>query len=526
MTQESEETKYFLAVDHGTSGMKVAITDTCGEIIAFDFEETPVYLLDGGGAEQDPNEWWSALVKCSRRLIEANHVEVDDIVAVCVSSQWSGTVAVDSDGNHLCNAIIWMDSRGEPYIKKVLKGIINIQGYGLLNLIKWLRTTAGIPTGSGKDPIAHILYLKNEHPEIYEKAFMFLEPKDYVNLRLTGMFAASYDSIMLHWVTNTRDIMNIHYDQGLIKKLGIDGSKLPPLKSAIDVLGPISSNVASELGLNPDTKVIVGSADVQSAVIGSGAVLDYEGHIYVGTSSWVICHVPFKKTDISHNMASLPSPIPGRYLVTNEQESAGACLTFLRDKFFYPEGDAKHGNPEVYREFDKIVERSPPGSNGLIFTPWLYGERTPIEDHTVRGGFHNLSLPLKREDIIRSVFEGVAFNSRWLFDLVEKFIKKRMDPVNIIGGGAQSDIWCQIYADVLNRTIRQVKDPIMANARGAAFIASTALGFCTIEDIPEMTQFSNIFSPNPETRELYDNLYKEFLNIYKNNKAMYQRLNR
>ncbi|MGY5877342.1 MAG: FGGY-family carbohydrate kinase, partial [Candidatus Thorarchaeota archaeon] len=418
------------------------------------------------------------------------------------------------------------DSRGEPFIRKKLKGIINIQGYGILNLIKWLRKTAGIPTAAGKDPIAHILWLQNEQPDIYENTHMFLEPKDYLNLRLTGEFAASYDSIMLHWVTNTRDIMNIHYDQGLIKKLGIDGSKLPPLKSAVDVLGLLSSDVAAELGLNEATKVVVGSADIQSAVIGSGAVRDYEGHIYVGTSSWVICHVPFKKTDLSHNMASLPSPIPGRYLVTNEQESAGACLTFLRDNLFYPEGDPKHGSPAVYREFDRIVESAPPGSNGLIFTPWLYGERTPIEDHTVRGGFHNLSLPVKREDIIRSVFEGVAFNSRWLFELVEKFIKRRMDPVNIIGGGAQSNIWCQIYADVLGRTIRQVKDPIMANARGAAFIASTALGFCSVDDIPGLTQYSNIFEPNPENRELYDDLFKEFLNIYKKNKAIYRRLNK
>ncbi len=526
MTPESEEPKYFLAVDHGTSGMKVAITDTCGEIIAFDFEKTPVYLFDGGGAEQDPDDWWNALVKCSRRLIEANHVSVDDIVAMCTSSQWSGTVVVDSDGNHLMNAIIWMDSRGAPYIKKALKGIINIQGYGLLNLLKWLRTTAGIPAGSGKDPIAHILYIKHEHPDIYNKAHMFLEPKDYLNLRLTGEFAASYDSIMLHWVTNTRDIANIHYDNSLIKKLGLDGAKLPPLKRAIDVLGTVKPSVAAEFGLNNETKVVMGSPDLHSAIMGSGAVQDYEGHIYIGTSSWVICHVPFKKTDISHNMASLPSAIPGRYFVANEQESAGACLTYLRDNIFYTEDEEQHGKYEVYQEFDKIVEKSPAGSNGLIFTPWLYGERTPIEDHTVRGGFHNLSLEVRRADIIRSVFEGVAFNSRWLFELVEKFIKRRMDPVNIIGGGAQSNVWCQIYADVLNRTIRQVKDPIMANARGAAFIAATALGFCTIDNIPEMTQFSRIFQPNPENCKIYDTLYKEFLNIYKNNKTMYQRLNK
>lgn len=523
---EKREKKFILAVDHGTSAMKAAIADTCGDVLAWDYEDTPIYLSSGGGAEQKPDEWWSALVKATRQLLSRNIVPVNDIVGVCVSSQWSGTVAVDEKGDPLYNAIIWMDSRGQPYIKQVNEGLINISGYGLSNILSFLRTAGGAPAHAGKDPIAHILFLKNEHPDIYEATYKFLEPKDYLNLRLTGKFAASFDSIMLHWVTDTRDINNVHYAPSLIKKMGIAQDKLPELMSSVDVLGDVKPEIAQELGLPEGTKVVVGSPDLQSAVIGSGAVLDYEGHIYVGTSSWITCHVPFKKTDISHNMASVPSSIPGKYFIANEQETAGGCLSFLRDKIFYIDDTSRVNNPDVYKEFDKIAERAPPGSNGLIFTPWLYGERTPIEDHTIRGGFHNMSLHVRKQDIIRSVFEGVAYNSRWLFELVEKFIKRKMDPVNIIGGGAQSDIWCQIYADVLNRTIRQVKDPIMANARGAAFIAAVGLGFCSFDDIPELVQYSKTFIPNPDNRKLYDRMFEEFLNIYKNDKAMSRRLNK
>ncbi len=525
MNEETSEKTYILAIDHGTSAMKVALADHCGEILAFEYEDTPLYLLPDGGAEQDPDEWWNALLKATNRLLGKGLVSIDDIAAICVSSQWSGTVAVDADGNHLMNAVIWMDSRGEPYIKKINEGIINISGYGIMNILRWIRSSGGLPVKSGKDPIAHILFIQNERPEVYEGTFKFLEPKDYLNLRLTGEFAASFDSIMLHWVTDIRDINNVHYNNGLIKKMGIDRDKLPVLKKSTDVLGVVTKEVAQSLGIREDTKVIVGSPDLHSAIIGSGAVRDFEGHIYIGTSSWAMCHVPFKKTDITHNMASLPSAIPGRYFVANEQETAGACLKFIRDNVLYVDDESKIENPEVYQEFDKIVETVPPGSNGLIFTPWLYGERTPIEDHTVRGGLHNISLPVKRDDIIRSIFEGVAFNSRWLFELVENFIKRKMDPVNIIGGGAQSDTWCQIYADVLNRTIRQVKDPIMANARGAAFIASVGLGLCSFEDIPDLVQYSKTFHPNPENRTLYDNIFKEFLLLYKNNKAMHRRLN-
>ena len=525
MTVEKTE-KRIIAVDHGTSAMKVALADTCGEVLAFESEDTPLYLSPRGGAEQDPDEWWAAFGKATRRLLDNNPKAREDIVGICVSSQWSGTVAVDSNGRHLMNAIIWMDSRGEPYIRKKNQGIINVQGYGILNIARWLRSTGGLPAKSGKDSIAHILFLKNERPEIYDSTFKFLEPKDYLNLRLTGEFAATYDSIMLHWVTDIRDINNVHYNKGLIRKMGVDRDKLPRLLRSVDILGAVKPDIAQELGIPADTKVVAGSPDIQSAVMGSGAVRDFEGHIYIGTSSWITCHVPFKKTDISHNMASVPSSIPGKYFLANEQETAGACLKFLRDNVFFGDDPTRLNNPEVFREFDKIVERVPPGSNGLIFTPWLFGERTPVEDHTIRGGLHNISLSAKRDEIIRAVFEGVAYNSKWLFDLVERFIKRKMDPINMIGGGAQSDVWCQIYADVLNRTVRQVKDPIMANARGAAFIATVGLGLCKSDDIPSLVQYSNIFHPNPENCKVYGRLYREFLHIYKTNKAMYRRLNK
>ncbi|TFG05196.1 MAG: xylulose kinase [Promethearchaeota archaeon] len=535
-----DDVKYILAHDHGTSGSKAAIISTHGDVVDFEFQEVPLYLMEGGGAEQDPAEWWDAIMTTSKKLLDKGSVPVEDIVAVCDSSQWSGTVAVDKDGNHLHNAIIWMDTRGQPYIKKIMGGLIEISGYSIKHLLQyflklggWINITAGAPGLAGKDSIAHILFLKNELPEVYEKTYKFLECKDYINLCFTGEFAASYDSIHLHWVTDVRDINNIVYHKGLIKKLKIDNAKLPPLKQAIDVLGPIKKEVADELGLEKDVKVVMGSPDLQSAAIGSGAVKDFETHIYIGTSSWVICHVPFMKTDIFHNIVSLPSAQPGKYFAASEQETAGACLSFLRDNLLYhkdelldeeriSEDKLKTG---IYKVFDRIVETSPAGSNRLIFTPWLWGERTPIEDHTVRAGLLNLSLQTTRADLIRAIYEGVAYNSRWVLQYLEQFCGRKLDPINIIGGGAKSDIWCQIYADVLNRSIRQVKDPIQANARGAAFIASVGLGYITFDDIPKYIEYTNIFHPNPNNRKTYDTLFDEFLNIYEKNKEMYKRLN-
>jgi xylulokinase len=535
------EKKYILSIDHGTGGPKCAIVSTHGEVLEWAFQEVPLLVEKGGGVEQDPNDWWNAIKKTAKEVIDSGCVPVEDIIGVCNTSQWSGTVPVDKNGNNIYNAIIWMDSRGAKYIKKFFKGFPQVSGYSLFKVLSWIKITGGAPAGSGKDPIGHIFWLKYEQPDIYEKTYKFLEPQDFINLKLTGKFAASTVSGLLVWCTDIRDINNIHYSKKLMKKLKIGPEKLGDLKKPTDVLGTIKKEVADELGLQKDTKVVMGAPDVPSAAIGSGAVRNYEGHIYIGTSDWVLCHVPAKKTDLIHMMASIPSAVEGKYLLVNEQEIAGGALSFLRDKILYHKDELlkEEAVPDVYKIFDHIVENTPAGSNNLIFTPWLIGERTPVENHTIRGGLYNLSLEMSREHIIRAVFEGVAYNVRWLFMYVEKFIEKWvkkerpgfkkgdfiMPELNIIGGGGNSNVWCQIFADVLNRKIKQVKDPIQANARGAAYIAAVGLGHIEWDHISKHIEISKEFKPNPENREIYDKLFKEYLNIYKIMKKPYNRLN-
>lgn len=526
-----KDKKYILAIDHGTGGPKCAIVSTHGDVLNWAFEEVPLHTERGGLAEQDPADWWEGLIKASKRVIDDCEVGPEDIIGVCNSSQWSGTVAIGKDKAPLMNSMIWMDTRGAKYMKKFHKSLLQVDGYNILKMLSWIKRTAGGPSLSGKDPIANIVWLKNEKPEIYKKTYKFLEPQDYINLKLTGKIAASYASIHLHWITDIRDINNITYSDKLIKKLKIDKEKLPQdLKWSTDVLGPLKEDVARELGLSKDTKVVMGAPDLHSATIGSGAVNDYEAHFYIGTSDWLLCHTPHKKTDIFHNMGTVPAAIPGRYMIANEQEIAGGALTFLRDKILYHQDELlqEEAVPDIYKVFDKIVADTPPGANSLIFAPWLIGERAPIDDPTIRGGLFNLSLEMNREHIIRAIFEGVAYNIRWLLTYVEKFIEKWvkkekpgqiqgnqiLPELNIIGGGGQSDIWCQIFADVLNRKIKRVKNPIQANARGAAFIAAVGLGYTTWDHIPEHIEFSDIFTPNPDNRELYDKLYTQYLEIY------------
>jgi xylulokinase len=519
---------YILAIDLGTSGPKVALVSIQGELVGSEFEETQLFLLPDGGAEQSPAGWWHAITIAVKRLLGKGLVSNDSIVAIATTGQWSGTVPVDQDGAALGNAIIWMDARGAPFIKQITEGFLNVEGYAPEKLYKWLQLTGGIPAQAGKDPIAHILYLKHEHADLYNRTYKFLEPVDYIGMRLTGQMAASFNTIVLHWLTDNRDINNIPYNDTLIRISTIDRAKLPTLKPVNSVLGYLSPDIAREWGLREDVRVVMGSPDIHSAAIGSGAVRDYEAHLYIGTSSWLTCHVPFKKTDILHSLAALPSAIPGRYLLTDEQETAGACLQFLRDNILFHNDELSNGEKpkNVYKLFDRIAERTPAGSEKLIFTPWLYGERAPVDDHLVRGGFFNQSLQTTREHMVRAVFEGVAYNSRWLLKYVERFIKHPVDGINFVGGGAKSDIWCQIHADILNRPIRQMKDPIEVNVRGAALLASAALGYLDYTEIGSCVGVAHTYMPNPDYRKLYDELFGEFIAIYRNNKKIYARLNR
>ncbi|HYF92590.1 MAG TPA: FGGY-family carbohydrate kinase [Symbiobacteriaceae bacterium] len=519
--------RYILAIDLGTSALKVALVSTRGKVVGLETEPVALSLLPGGGAEQDPHEWWRLVRKAAVRLLEQGMVPRGDIVAVSCTAQWSGTVPVDRNGRPLMNAVIWMDSRGARDIRAVTDGPVRVSGYGVDKLWRWLRKTGGVPGASGKDSLAHILYIRRSCPEVYAATYKFLEPKDYLNLRLTGKFAASFDSIALHWVTDNRDINQVRYDPELLALTGLDLAQLPDLVPSTAVIGQILPDVAAELGLSEAVQVVAGAPDLQSASVGSGATRDFEAHLYVGTSSWLSCHVPFKKTDLLRNMASLPSAIPGRYFIANEQETAGACLTFLRDSIFFPNDGIGPGQapPNFYALLDERAAAVAPGAGGVIFTPWLYGERTPVEDHTIRGGFHNLSLGATRAHLVRAVLEGVALNGRWLLEAVEAFAGRRLDPIRIIGGGARSELWCQIWADVLDRSIQLVAEPVEANARGAAVIAAVGLGYLKFDQVPEAVAVTQTLSPRGQYRRQYDRIYRAFQMLYRKHKPLCAALN-
>ncbi len=516
-----------LAVDLGTSGMKTALVAVRGKVLGFESEPLDLIITPDGGAEQSPDRWWAAFLASAGRLLGRGLVPKEAVRAVCCSTQGEGTVPVDRDGRALMNCILWMDMRGAECLRKQFRGILNVDGAGLGAILRWVRLTGGMPSMTGKDPAAHMLLVRDRFPQIYERTHKFLNVLDYMNLRLTGRFAATFDSILTSWVTDNRNPDAIRYNRSLLAKSGVEAEKLPEIVSCTSVLGPLKADVARELGLSSDVRVVAGAIDNTAAAIGAGAVEDYAAHLSIGTSSWMAAHVPFKKTDVGSSLASVPCAVPGRWLLTALQATAGGNLTFLRDNVIYHKDELlqEADVPDIFKVLDAIASRVPAGSNGVLYTPWIWGERAPVEDRTLRAGLYNLSLHNTREDIIRAFLEGVALNTRWLMKPFERFIGRGIGSMRIVGGGAQSDVWCRIFADALGVEIRQAADPVYANARGAAWIAAAGLGEIAFSDMPGLVPIKSVYSPNPDTTSIYDDRFEIFKSVYRRMAPVYRKMN-
>jgi len=517
-----EGLRYVLAIDMGSSSVKATLVSNRGDLAGSGLEHIDILLLPGGGAEQDPEQWWRAAMSAAKSALAEAQVAAERIVALVCTTQWAVTVPVDRDGHALSNAVTWMDTRGGRYSRAASAGWPRAEGYAVSKLLQWIRLTGAAPTHSGVDGFGHVLYFKFERPELYAQSYKFLEPMDYINARLTGKCAASYSTIFPYWLTDNRNPNRIEYHPALLRLAGIDREKMPDLMPVNAVLGTVKKEVAAELGLAEGTRVVMGSGDSHAATIGAGCVRDFEGYFCVGTTAWLSCHVPFKKTDVSHTLNTMPAALPGRYIVGAEQGTAGRCLEFLKNNILFP---ANGQNGDLYEILNREAGQVSAGSDGLIFTPWINGVLAPGEDPYTRSAFFNQTARTTRAHYIRAVMEGVAFNLRWLKGHVEKFIGRRFPALNFIGGGASSEIWCQVQADILGCPVRRIANARNANAVGAALAAFSSLGELSLEDITAIVKVARTYEPDPKNARVYDQQFREFLEFYKRMKPIYKRLN-
>jgi xylulokinase len=529
--------RWILAVDLGNGGPKVAVCSLEGEVRRTAMRPVHVHVGLNGAATQDANEWWAELREAAREAIDGADADRAALHAVAITGQWGSSVPVGADGEPVGDVLLWSDTRARDLAREVIGGPINISGFAPHKVLPFVRITGGAPNPSGADPTGHSLLLRARLPEVYAKTVVILEPVDYLGLKFTGRAAATPASMLASWLTDNRLGAPPGYVDALVTKTRRDRARLPELIPTGSVLGALLPEVAAELGVAPGAPVVCGLPDLHAAVVGSGAVAPYETHIAVSTTSWIGARVPFKRTDILHQIATVPGLDPALPLVANNQETGGAALHWLREQIVAPHDGLLGGGSGIgasgaagealspsFEDLLRLAGRAPAGCEGLLFMPWLNGERSPVEDKIVRAGWLNLSLRTDRAMLVRSVLEGVAYNSRWLLDAYEKFLRRPVPSVRILGGGAQSDLWCQIYADILGRPVEQVADPRHAQLSGVALWARVCLDELTLDETPALVRVAATFTPSAHT-QAYSVGYGEYRRLYRKLKGLYHRLN-
>jgi xylulokinase len=499
-----------LSIDLGTGGPKIGLVSLDGDVLDYELHAVETTYSSDGGATQDPQLWWTLICDSTRRLMGRSDVTKDRVKAVAVTGQYASTVPVDANGVPTGPCLMWLDTRGREFARRAIGG--PVEGYSPRKILPFVRKSGGGPSPAGADPVGQMLYLMNREPAIMAASRWMMEPVDYLTMRFTGVASATHASRLASWLTDNRDLTLYEYDSQLLKIVGIDRNLLPPLQSFGSVVGPVTRAVAEDLGLSADTVVITGIPDLHAAAIGSGGTNLYETHLALSTTSWISCPVPKKKTDAVHSITAIPGLSNDSYLIIDNQETGAKSLEWLRDLL------AGQGTPMRYEEMTALAATSVPGAHGVLFTPWLAGERSPVGNKHLRGGFTNLALETSTADLIRSVLEGVAANSAWLLRYVEKFAGRELTPLRLLGGGAQSSEWCQIYADSLERVVEQVPQPMVAQIRGAALLAAIGLGRHHLEDVAGLRPRGQTFTPNAEVADLYRSRRAQFPTLYTRDK--------
>jgi xylulokinase len=486
-------TPAILAVDSGSSAVKAAVVGLDGAVLGTGVAAIETLLAPGGVAEQCPRRLWAAVLEACRGALA--RAEARRVAGVACSSQYSSVIPLGADGEAAGNLVLWRDTRGARYVRALLDAHPGAAG-------RWA-AVHGLPPGrGGRDTLAHMLHIRHDAPEVYGNTGVFLEPADFLAFKFSGVVAATPGSVYKMLLTDNRDPDRQCYDETLVALSGLDPGKLPPLREPGCLLGRVLPEVADELGIPPDAQVVSGMNDNHAVALGTAALTPATAGLSIGTTANVSARVDGLRTDEKHRLATMPTPLAGRSMVMAENGMGGKVLEITLERIFCPEDEWS-----IERRFaalEAAAGRAAPGSGGVLFLPWLNGAGSPASDPEARAGFLNLSVATTRDDMMRSLLEGVVLNLRWLNDVVEDFAETRFERLMFTGGGALSDGCAQIMADVFARPIHQMDNPRFAPCRGLAFFAFCRLGLLREDDQGAFLRVKRVFAPHAAHRALYE----------------------
>ena len=486
-----------LGIDVGTGGTRALLIDESGAVVASAIHEhEPFASPRSGWAEQDPHDWWKACQGAVRKLLRDTAIPAAEIACIGLSGQMHGAVLLDGDNRVLRPALIWCDQRTAAECRYLNDTI------GPQRLVE-LTSNPALTNFT----LTKLLWVRTNEPGIWQKFRSFLLPKDYIRLRLTGVRAIDVADAS---GTLLLDVAHRRWSEPMLEAVGLSPECLPALYESQEVVGRVTEEAAANTGLKAGTPVVAGAGDQAAGATGMGIVRPGDVSATIGTSGVVFAASDAPVTDPLGRLHTFCHAIPGRWHVMGVTQAAGLSLRWFRDNF----GTDRAGSPETYDQLSAEAAQVPPGAGGVLWAPYLMGERTPYPDPDVRAALIGLAADHTRAHVIRAILEGVAFSLKDTFTI----FKELGIPVRAIragGGGARSPLWRQIQADVYGQAVEIVQAEEGA-AYGAALLAGVGIGVWASVDAAcdAVVHVAKRTPPNQEAARVMQASYTNYRRLY------------
>ncbi len=499
-----------IGLDIGTSGAKCIAAAVDGRVLASSLQEYPLYTPQPGWAEQNPEDWYAAVVRGLRAILSCPDVDKNDVVGVSFSGQMHGLVALDRDGSVLRPSILWCDQRTQKQCDYVTERAGGLEGLlGCTNN----RMLTGYTGGK-------LLWMKEEEPELFEKMTIFICPKDYIRYRLTGELGIDASDAS---GTGFYDTIHRTWSDELIALAGLDKSIFPKVGESVDLAGIVSAEAAAETGLNPGTNVYFGGGDAVIQTTGAGLVRPGILGVVIGTAGNVSMAVDRPQKNPGGDLQMFCNNAPDLWHAFGCTLTAGGAYRWYKDTLCADLASrARAEKANVYDLMSADAAKSKPGANGVIFLPYLTGERCPYPDPNARGAFYGLSLATERCDMTRAVMEGVTYSLKQVVDLMRAFAK--CEKVYASGGGSASKLWLQMQADIFDLPVYTMSHASEGGAYGAIMVAGVGAGVWTnLEEAASIVQAETETLPNRENQKAYQDAFECYAQLYPALKPVFNR---
>lgn len=493
--------RFVLAHDLGTTGNKATLFSDEGRLETSAFSGYETSHPQSTWAEQNPDDWWRAVIHATRNLLNNSRVTAQDIAVIAFSGQMQGCLPVDAAGKPLRPCIIWADQRAIAQAAR----LDELVGEERVYRITGHRIS---PTYSA----SKIAWVRDNEAEIFAQAHKFLHVKDYIAYRMTGTFVTDRSDAS---GMNLYDLDQGTWSEGILDAFDLDPRQLPEIHDSTDIIGDLTKVAAEELGLISGTPVVIGGGDGASAAVGAGAVLEGPAYNYLGSSSWISFAAQRPIYDAGRRIFNFAHMVPNMFAPCGTMQAAGGSYQWLNHQVCCIEGQqADETGEDVYEIMNRRAAQSIPGAHGLLFLPYLQGERSPHWNPKARGGFIGLQVTHTRADLIRATLEGISMNLR---TILQSFLdaNAKIDEVILIGGGAKGELWRQILADIFGRPTLRPRLLEEATSLGAAIAGGVGVGlFHDFSVARQQIELVDRHTPNPEAQAVYDRLYPIFLATY------------